>query len=419
MDLLLEYGPFLVAMLALVGASAFFSCSEAALFYLGRRDRDLLRKSSRGGRTADRLLQRPQRLLTAILFWNLLINIAYFTLVSIVSVRLEGRNAAGTATMFSSVAVVTLILFSEMLPKNLAVLQTRLAATLVGIPLAVAVRLVDPVIPMLQAANLVSRRLVFGNTEPEPYLELHDLERAVSLSSSNRTLLQHEHHVLQNIVALSEVRIEELMRPRTQFLSFQPPVHVADLEGRTTPSGYLLVSEPDTEEVSAVLPLRDLFSLPANDLHRFAEPLIYIPWCVPAGEALDQMRRGDREVAAVINEYGETIGIVTFDDVLQAVFLDRRDPQTRKSHRISIVHVGPGRWKASGMIGLHRLQKTLGGELPETRSVTLAGLLQERLQRLPETGDLVECGDYRLRVLEVPRQGPMVVEVSLNEEAES
>lgn len=162
MDLLIDYAGWLVAMGVLVLCSAFFSSSEAALFYLSRPERRRLAAGNRPQRMAAGLLADPDRLMTAVLFGNLAVNLAYFTIASITSFELEEdlriaeswrTTAAGS---FAVGSLLVIIVLSEMLPKSLAVLQPGRLAALVAIPLAATIRLLSPV---LRLANLPSRRL--------------------------------------------------------------------------------------------------------------------------------------------------------------------------------------------------------------------------------------------------------------------
>ena len=95
------------------------------------------------------------------------------------------------------------------------------------------------------------------------------------------------------------------------------------------------MTEPDSEEVAAAIALDDVWQIPDGPLDLLAEPVIYVPWSTRAADVLELIRRRKREVAAVVNEFGETIGILTFDDILDTLFsgapsrserLLRRDP---------------------------------------------------------------------------------------------
>lgn len=411
MELLIDYAPWLTAMGVLILGSAFFSSSEAALFCLRRPDRHRLASGNRPQRVAATLLAEPDRLLTAVLFWNLLFNLTYFTIVSIVSLRLdrEGHTAAGA---FAVGSLLVMIVLSEMLPKSLAVLQPQKLVSVVAIPLAVTVRLLDPIIPGFRLANLLSRRLLWPRFRPEPYLRVGDLERAVQLSTSDATLVEQEQRVLQAIVLLSEIRADELMRPRIQFRLFRPPVSLKDLEGRLPPSGYLLVSEPDSDEVAAAIALRQLSSVPTEHLEHYAETVVYVPWSTTVAEVLEVMQRQDRQVAAVVNELGETIGILTFDDILETIFSRAPSRSERLFQRVPIRRVDLHTWHVTGVTSLRRLVRHFEVDRPASKSQTVAGVVQEMLQRLPRPGDQCDWGPFRFKVLDEGPPGQLLVELT-------
>src|SRR5690606_17656564 len=112
-------------------------------------------------------------------------------------------------------ALLLMICFSEMLPKNLAVLFPFWISGRVSYLLSGVLRLLAPVLPLMQAINKISLRTLVPKFKTEPYLELNDLERAISLSTPDKALAMREERVLQQIVALSELEADELMRPRT------------------------------------------------------------------------------------------------------------------------------------------------------------------------------------------------------------
>jgi CBS domain containing-hemolysin-like protein len=371
-----------------------------------------MREGNAAQRITAALLDDPDRLLSGVLFWNLLVNILYFAVSSIVALRLEAQDRHTEAGVFALGSLLALIFFSEMLPKTLAVLRAQLVAPLVGIPLATAVRVLDPLTPALRAANLLSRRLIWPGFQPEPFLDIGDLERAIKLSTSDAALLKQEQSVLQNIVSLSNFRVDELMRPRLQFRAFRPPISREDLGGEIPPSGYLLVTEPDSDEVIGAVPLKNLVELPAEHLEHLAEQVLYVPWSATAGSLLEAMIRRDREVAAVVNEYGETVGVVTFEDLLDTIFRQYPSRSIRLLQRSSLKTIGPGVWQVTGITSLRRLSKHFQLPLPASRSVTVAGVLQEVLGRFPVKDDQCDWGPFHLQVLESPERGLLAVQLT-------
>lgn len=377
------------------------------MFVLTRQDRLAFVGGGRSRRLAARLLDDPDRLLTAILFWNLVTNLAYFSLASIVGLQLQARDLGAEAGIFALVALLSIITLGEMVPKNVAVLIPRVVAPLLAVPLAAMVKVVDPALPMFQGWSLLSKRLLWPQFEAETYLQTDDLERAVQLSTSDAVLADQENTVLRNVLSLSTLRVDELMRPRRHLQVHKPPVMRDDLVGHLPPSGYLLVSEPDSDEVAAGLPLGELSVVPERRLEFRAPEVVYVPWSASVAGALDEMRSRNCQVAAVINEFGETIGVVTYYDIIETVFTARSSRSQRLLKRQPIRQVDAALWQVSGMMRLRRLGRYFNITLPESRSVTVAGVIAESLERLPEAGDVCDWGPFHFEVIDVPEVGDL------------
>ena len=412
--------PWLATMAVLMACSGFFSASEAALFYLQPKDRRDMASGGPADKAAAALLETPDRLLSAILFWNLVINMAYFAIASIVAIGLEENPKLGNtgAVTFAVLALLAIIFFSEMLPKSVAVLRPRSLAGFVSLPLWWAVRIVDPLMPLLQSVNLISRRLIWPGFKPEPFMEVSDLERAIEHSGEGAAVIKQEQAVLQNIVQLSTIRVEEWMRPRTQFVSFNPPVKLADLGGEIPASGYLLVTEPDSREIEKAIRLDNQYEFDDDNLEKHAEPVLYMPWCATVADALEKMSHRDREVAVVVNEFGDTIGILTIEDILETVFVYSPSRSARLLDMPPLEEIDENTFKVAGIMSLRQLARRLEVEIPQTHSVTVGGVIQETMQRLAEAGDTCDWGPFRFEVTEVAQRGSMLVEVQINNSAD-
>lgn len=406
LPLLLSLWPWLLAMALLIGLSAFFSASEAALFYLSHKDRSELASCGVGGRASARLLKNPDRLLACVLFYNLVVNITYFAIVSIVSVHMKSQS-----WWFVVGSLLVIIFCSEMIPKSIAIHNARRISLLVGVPLEGSLRIVSPILPLLEMANLLSRRLIWPGFRPEAYLEVADIERVINLSTDDAHLAEQQRDVLNNIVALSDLRVDECMRPRPQTELFEPPIHRDDLRDRRPPSGYLLVTSVGGDDLSGAVRLADVTRLPSDHIESVARPVAFIPWCSSAADALEMFRSRNLEVAAVVNEIGETVGVVTLEDLLEVIFGKRTTRSDRLMNRHAIQQAGPGRWIVTGMTTLRRLARELQIELPRTKNITVAGVLLESLQRIPTPGDECRWGTLLFRVSEVPDRGQMIVEL--------
>jgi len=408
---MLPFAPELITMACLLCMSAFCSASEAALFYLPPKDRREFARGNPAQRAAALLLEKPDRLLTAVLFMNLVVNLVYFALASIVGIHLKRQGDQTAVVVFGLGSLLTMIFLSEMIPKSLAVARTRLMASSVALPMAALVRLLGPLLPLFETANRISRRVLFPRLTVEPYLEVADLERAVGASSDDAALIVHERATLENIVGLSDARVDEIMRPRTQFQSFRPPVTLSDLRGDAPPSGYVLITEADEDEITAAVPLGKIADFQSSPLELQAEEVIYVPWCATAASALDALHRRELHVVAVVNELGETIGVVTWEDLLETMFAEGASRAGRVFDDHPIRPVADNVWHVHGVTSLRRLCRYFHIPRPETRSTSVSGLVHDLLKRLPEPGDTCTWGDFEFKVLDAPHQGRMIVEM--------
>jgi putative hemolysin len=399
--------PGLVAMLVLMGLSAFLSASETALFFLSHDELRSFRMGRARERAAAGLLSDPDRVLTGILFWNLVVNMLYFAVSIVVAQRLVSAHLHTAAGVFGFVALVALLLWGEVVPKVVAAIWRRPLAPLVALPIVWLVRLLDPVLPLFRGLTLVGRRTFLPHHHQEPFLSTEDLEDAVNVSDLSAEMIQQEKQILHNILDLSEIRVEEIMRPRGSYAAFPTPVRAADLGGKTPPGDYVAVVQPGSDDVEAAIGLASFSLIPSDQLDEGAADVVHVPWCATLATVLTLLREQVADVASVVNEFGETIGIVTYDDLLDAVLIPEPERSVRFLAREPVLEVAPGCYHAEGITPLRHLSSRLGMEYePESDElVTLAGLLHEKLEHIPAVGDECTWRGYRVRVIEVSKRG--------------
>ncbi len=222
-----------------------------------------------------------------------------------------------------------------------------------------------------------------------------------------------------NAPIVADIRADEWMRPRTQFQSFRPPVNLADLNGTMTPSGYLLVTDPDSEEIDTAIHLKELADVPREHLEHYAEPVVQLPWCATVADALQELTTKHRQVAAIVNEFGETIGILTLEDILDTVFTYHPSRSRLLLGKKPIHDISEDVWLAAGVTSLRRLSRYLQIELPSSKSVTLAGVIQHSLGRIAAEGDTCHWGPFEMQVLEAPERGHMLIKLTRLRSTES
>jgi len=410
--------PGVVPMCVLVLASAFFSSSETALFSLTQDDIRRFRVGNSPQRIVAQLSRNPDRLLTAVLFWNLLINLSYFAISVVVSQRLVRDGQQVAAGAFGVFGMILIIVAGEVLPKSLAVVIPRKLSLLFSVPLALAVRVVDPVSLAFNRITRMARRSFWPHLKKEPFINADDLERAVDLTNLEEHVARHERQVLHNILDLSEIRVEEVMRPRGSYVAVDPPFQLAVVGHEAPPGDCVLLEEEGSEEINEALMLLQFAHLPEETLKQKTEPVLFVPWTASLAYTLQQMMGSFSHVASIVNEYGENIGIVTYDDIMDTVLSAEPSRARRVLNREPVLEVAPGKYHVEGMTTLRYLARKLNFEYePDSDGLlTVAGMLHEELEHLPQNGDECEWRGFRFRVIDASRRGYLRMMVSAAEQ---
>ncbi|MEM6688563.1 MAG: CNNM domain-containing protein [Planctomycetota bacterium] len=404
--------PLVGAMLVLVVFSAMFSGSEAAVFSLRPRDRRVLARGGVAGRTIDRLLEDPERLLSAILFWNLAINVTYFTLAAMVGGRLEGSQSGGSvaAILFTVGSLLTIIFFSEMLPKSFAVLVPIRLSIAAAIPLSIAVRIISPLLPTVTAVNRFAARLVWPNFVSEPEIDLSDIERAIDLGTDDAAMRDRERSTLQRIVQIADIRVSEWMRPANQMFTFPPSTSTDQLQACAEKARYAMILDAPGEMIVEAIALRTLRPHHWEDPHQYREPVSYAPWSAKVSKVLDQLSNEDRNVAVIVNEFGEWVGSITADDILRRVLSPRGEGLESTAATIELIEEGV--WKAGSLLSIRQLLRETNESVDVEGVTTISGWIARNNERLPRVGDQAGLGQLMLTVLE-PLEGGHWIDVRL------
>ncbi len=398
-------------MLALLTCSAFFSASETAFFFLSR---DQIRRFTIGNgrqRMVAALMADPDRLLTAVLFWNLVINLAYFSVGIVVVQKLSTDGFTFVAGVLSILNLMGMIVVGEVLPKSTAVVFRETIAAAASWPLAAAVAVLDPVIPSLGRIARVLRRSFWPHVRHEPHLQPEDLEKAIDASATFTTeLLDIEQQVLHNILDLNELAVEEVMRPRNLSVAVAPEDTLQSLSvAAIANTDYLLIKEPDSEIFTRAVALARVTGRADMTFAELAEPVVYVPWCASLAYVLAELRNRYSSVAVVVHEHGEIVGTVSYEDLLETVLSDAPSRTRRVLRREPMIEIGENRYHAEGLVTLRYLCRHLripfDGE--DDTLNTLAGLFHDELERIPVVGDRVVWEGWIFTAIEVTPRGQL------------
>jgi Mg2+/Co2+ transporter CorB len=316
----------IVALITLIGASAFFSISETALMALNRhRIKHLARRGSRIAQTTLWLLDHPDRMLSLILIANTLINALVTALVTSIAISAFGNNQE-VLTIATAIVAFFLIVFTEITPKVIGATYPEKIA----LP---ASFLIKPLIfigkPAIWFVNLFVRgllsllRIRTGTGVRDMRISPDEL-RSMVVESGNFIPVKHK-SILLNLFDLERVTVEDVMTPRSQVEALNLSVPVDEVKHQLTTCYHnkLLVHEGEINKVVGILHVRKAMALlnqvdelTVEHFRELLTPPYFIPPETDLFTQLQYFQENQERLAVIVDEYGEVQGLVTLDDII-------------------------------------------------------------------------------------------------------
>lgn len=374
----------LPALILGVAASAFFALAETALFSLGLwRARTLAEKDPVRGEVLVRLLGRPDDLLATIVLGNTLAN------ASIVALGLLLAFDRGWQWWLASLLLLVLVvLLGEVTPKALAVRRPDAWALRLARPMDLVQRATRPLHQLAQRVVDVTLR----NFVPKSITPLHsnpDAENSdlIELAAQQGTLGLREKELILRILSLDRRNARDVLKPRAQMVALPddlPPAELIAAAKRAKHHRIPLYDEtPDT--IVGVLNTRRLLIDPSADIFEAIEFPSFVPDTMNLLQLFESLQRQQRGLAIVLDEFGGTAGLVTLQDILEAVI--GRIRGEGETEAFVIEKLGPDRWRASGTMRLDDFRRE-HPSLPEEPDVdTIGGLVVKLAQVVPTVGE--------------------------------
>jgi len=399
--------PLLLLLLAgLLAVIAFSSGTEVAMLSINRyRVRHRAQSGSQTARVLERLLQRPDDWLGV----NLVILAAAGVFASQAATILAQRTGWHYALPVAGAALsVVMIVFGELAPKIFGATYPEAVALGSAHLYAALVVAARPVLWLTsRAANAVLWLAGVRRRSQGQSLSTDELRTVVA--EAGPLLPARHRQMLLSVLDLGQVTVDDIMVPRQEIAGIDLEDGWEDIleQLRQTAHSRLPVYEGELDNLVGVLHMRRV----AQELARDAltrEKLVEIarerePPFVPEGTVLNQQladfQRTRRRMAFVVNEYGDVVGLVTLEDILEEIVGEFTTDPATMAHRD--VHVEkPGVFIINASATIRALNRALSWQLPTGGPKTVNGLLLERLETIPEPGTALKVGDYQFEVLQ-------------------
>jgi Mg2+/Co2+ transporter CorB len=396
-----------LVVVACVLLSAFFSGSETALTAASHaRMHTLEKEGDKRAGAVNRLLRQRNRMIAALLLGSTLVNIGGSAFTTSVLTVVAGENGAVYATILMT---VLLLVFAEVLPKTLAINHPDAMSLRVARFITPFVSIFGPVLAAVEwivrsVLSLAGVELSHGRTMISPYEEL---KGAVDILHEEGEVERSARDMFGGVLDLQVLHVADVMIHRTKMRTIDadlPPVQIVR-EVLSSPFTRMPLWRERPDNFVGVLHSKDLLralDAAGGDAAQIdIDEVMYAPWFVPEATTLeDQLEaflKRKTHFALVVDEYGEVMGLVTLEDILEEIVGDIRD-----EHDIAVQGVRPqpdGSVLVDGAVPLRDLNRVMAWGLPDDEATTIAGLVIHEAGAIPEAGQVFTFHGFRFEVM--------------------
>ncbi len=412
-----------LAIVLLLGLSAFFSSSEIAMFSLAKHRIDsLVEEGVPYSETVQDLKSDPHRLLVTILVGNNLVNIAMSSLAT--GLLAYYLNDQGQAVAIATFGITTLVLlFGESAPKSYAVENTESWSLRIAKPLKYSELVLLPLVVIFDYLTRVINRVTGGRSAIETsYITRDEIQNLIQTGEREGVIEEDEREMLQRIFRFNKTIAKEVMTPRLDMTAVPKDASIDEAIETAVQSDHerVPVYDGNLDNIIGIVNIRDLvrhkyYGEGEAKLTDIVQPTLHVPESKNVDELLAEIQDNRMQMVIVIDEFGTTEGLITLEDMVEEIVGDilegdEEEPFEFVDERTCLVR---------GEVNIDEVNETLGLELPEGEEFeTLAGFIFNRVGRLVEEGEEVAYDGVTIRIEQVDNTRIMKARITQPEEPE-
>ena len=392
----------LIILILLLGLSAFFSSAETALTTANRiRMRSMAEEGNKRAQAAMQVTDNSGKMLSAILIGNNIVNLSAASLTTSLAYSFGGSMVA----IASGILTVLILLFGEITPKTMATIHAEKMALIYAPIIRVFMKIMTPLIFVINGLSMgILFLLRVDPSAKNKAMTETELRTIVDVSHEDGVIESDEREMIYNVFDLGDAKAKDVMVPRVHVTFADVNSSYDELIDifREDKFTRLPIFEDTTDNVIGTINMKDLLLYDSSkefhirDIFREA----YFTYEYKSiSELLVEMRQAALNIAIVLDEYGETAGLITLEDILEEIVGEIHDEYDENEEEY-VKEVGEREYLVEGSLNLDDLNDRLDLDLSSEEYDSLGGFIIERLDRLPEAGDEITTDEGIRMVVE-------------------
>lgn len=396
----------LIILIVLLALSAFFSSAETALTTVNRiKIRSLAEEGNKKAKLLLKVFDQQSKMLSTVLVGNNIVNLSASSLMTILTTKLFGSALVGVATGLLTVLV---LIFGEITPKTYAsVNAVKMSLNYVRIIYALMVILTPVVVVIEWMAGIVLKLFRTDKSKNKSDMTESEFLTIVDVTHEQGITSKEGKEIIKNVFDIDDISAREIMVPRIDVASIGVDASYEELmeifeEYRFT---RFPVYEEMVERIIGMINMKDILLYkqgnPFSIKDYMRKPLFTYEGKM-ADELLEDMRESGETMAIVVDEYGDAVGIITMEDLLEEIVGEIRD-EFDEDEKNEIIKNKDGSYKIDASLSLEDINDRIGTKLESEEYDSLGGLLLEELGRLPEIGEEITKDGYHFQILQMDK----------------
>ncbi|MFA6599049.1 MAG: hemolysin family protein [Ignavibacteriaceae bacterium] len=386
---------YIILLLALT-ASAFFSSTEIAFVISNKIKIEILaRKENVAAGNLLFFVRNPERFFSTILVWNNIVNIGFASLAAIVLYEKYHFNDF----QILIISTVILLLFGELLPKYFAREFADRFILWASIPLRIFSIILKPlIIAISTVSSFFTKSKSFNEASTRSLISREDFASLLEESHEAGEVNKKESNLIKRVLDLREQRIYEAMRPRTEIIGVEISSSIEEVIKTFIDSAYskLPVYEENVDNIKGFVLVYDVFSSP-SDVNSIMREMHFVPETKKTAEVLEEFLAKRISIAAVVDEFGGTAGIVTMEDIIEELFGEIKDEYDVDENICR--KLGEHTYLISGKVEVDFVNEKYSLNLPYGDYETVSGFITSLSGKIPSQGEIVSINNFEFNIL--------------------